>query len=52
MKITKWLVWDFERELLFQYSTRKEAEKDLRIFNRERKSYNGPKNYLFKRWSD
>jgi hypothetical protein len=42
-----WLIWDFERELPFTYSTRKEAEKDLRIFNKERCTWQ-VKNYLFK----
>jgi hypothetical protein len=47
MKKGKWLVWDLDRDNPFVYETRKEAEKDLRIFNEERSEWQ-PKNLLFK----
>ena len=43
----KWLVWDIDSEFPFGYKTRKEAEKDLRIFNNERCDWE-EKFYLFK----
>ena len=50
LKENKWLVWDLEKEYPFSYSTRNEAEKDMKIFNKERQSYE-TKFYLFKRFN-
>ena len=45
----KWLAWDLEKEYPFSYFTRKDAEKDIKIFNKELGEWKSDrKYYLFK----
>lgn len=47
-KEKKWIIWDYVNDIPFVYGTKKEALKDLRIFNKER--IKSETNYfLFKR---
>lgn len=44
----KWLVWDYDRDLPFDFETAKEARKNCKIYNKDRLEWQ-PKNYVFKR---